>query len=174
MVPVIDGSGTPCSVCHEVHRDVAKVLGTTAPDDWLAVSPGERLEAELTPDVCILSDRGVTRHFIRGHIQLPVEDAGDVFVWSVWVELDELSMAAIARRWSDPNRASMPPFTGRLATELPYEQPTKGLQVSVHNRDPGMVPLLMLSAASGHVLTAEQFSGVPLHRVAELAGLLQR
>ncbi|MFZ0530195.1 MAG: DUF2199 domain-containing protein [Propionicimonas sp.] len=174
MAPVIDSSGAPCSVCHSVHRDLAKVLGTTAPDAWLAVTAGERLEAELTPDVCILPDQGTTRHFIRGHIQLPIEDLDDIFVWSVWVELDEDSMAAIARRWSDPNRASMAPFTGRLATELPYEQPTKGLQVSVHTRDPGMVPLLMVSQGSGHVLTSEQHLGVPLHRVAEFAGLLQR
>lgn len=174
VVPVIDGPDTPCSVCHDVHRDLAKVMGTTAPDDWLAISDGERLEAELTPDVCILSDHGTTRHFVRGHIQLPIEDVPDVFVWSVWVELDEASMAAIAQRWSDPNRASMPPFAGRLATELPYEKPTKGLQVSVHTRDPGMVPLLMLSASSGHVLTVEQVTGIPLHRVAEFAGLVQR
>ena len=122
----------------------------------------------------ILPHRGATRNFIRGHIQLPVTDEPEPFVWSVWAELDEDSMAAIARRWTDPNRAAMPPLIGRLATELPYSLPTKGLQVSVHNRDPGMVPLFMVSAGSGHPLASEQRDGVPLHRVAEFVALLQR
>lgn len=174
MIPVIGGSSAPCDVCHQVHRDLARVLGTSAPDDWLAVSNGERLEAELTPDVCILPFKGSTRHFIRGHIQLPVMPQEDVFVWSVWVEVDEDSMAAIARSWSSPNRAAMAPLRGRLATELPYEQPTKGLQVTVYTRDPGQVPLLMLSTSSMHTLAAEQRNGIGLHRVAEFMELLQR
>jgi len=175
MLPVIEGSDAPCRVCHQVHRGLTRVLGTSAPDAWLAVSEGERLEAELTPDVCILPHQGVTRHFIRGHIQLPVvEPEPDVFVWSVWVEVDEESMATIARTWSDPNRAAMAPLSGRLATELPYEQPTRGLQITIYTRDPGMAPLLMLSSGSGHTLAAEQRNGVSLHRVAEFSELVRR
>ena len=175
MVPVIGGSNAPCDVCRQVHRDLSRVLGTSAPDDWLAASEGERLEAELTPDVCILPWRGGTRHFIRGHIQLPiVEPQPDVFVWSAWVEVDESSMETIAQTWSDPNRAAIPPLTGRLGTELPYEQPTRGLQVTVYTRDPGMTPLLMVSSSSRHALADEQRNGIGLHRVSEFVELLQR
>lgn len=175
MVPVIGGTGMPCEVCRQVHRDLSRVLGTSAPDDWMSVTAGERLEAELTPDVCIMPFRGETRHFIRGHIQLPVvTPEPDVFVWAVWVEVDEASMAAIAHSWSDPNRAATAPLIGRLATELPYEQPTRGLQVSIHTRDPGMAPLLMMSQSSYHILAAEQRDGIALHRVAEFAELLHR
>jgi hypothetical protein len=174
MALVISGSSVPCGVCHQVHRDLVRVLGTSAPDDWMTVTAGERMEAELTPDVCILPCRGQTRHFIRGHVQLPVVDVEhDVFVWSVWVEVDEASMGAIARSWSDPNRAAMSPLVGRLATELPYEQPTRGLQVTVYTRDPGMTPLLMMSPSSFHTLAAEQRNGISLHRVAEFAELLR-
>ncbi|MGC3994920.1 MAG: DUF2199 domain-containing protein [Propionicimonas sp.] len=175
MVPVLSGSNRPCAVCRRVHRDLTRVLGTSAPDDWLAVSAGERMEAELTPDVCILPDHGTTRHFIRGHIQLPVVDPDpDVFVWSVWTEVDESSMECIARNWSDPNRAASAPLSGRLATELPYEQPTRGLQLTIYTRDPGMAPLLMVSSGSQHPLAAEQRDGIALHRVAEFAELLAR
>ncbi len=175
MVPVIGGSDTPCEVCQQVHRDLSRVLGTSAPDDWLAVTPGERLEAELTPDVCILPCGGSTRHFIRGHIQLPVvEPEPDVFVWSVWVEVDESSMSTIAQTWSDPNRAAIAPLSGRLATELPYEQATRGLQITIYTRDPGMTPLLMTSGNSRHQLAAEQRDGIGLHRVAEFVELLHR
>ena len=103
-----------------------------------------------------------------------VDPEPDVFVWSVWVEVDEDSMATIARTWSDPNRAANAPLTGRLATELPYEQPTRGLQITIYTRDPGMTPLLMLSSGSGHTLAAEQRNGVSLHRVAEFSELVQR
>lgn len=158
-----------------MHNDLPELLGPSAPDDWLAVTNGERMEAELTQDVCILPHGGTTRHYIRGHIQLPVGDPElPLFVWSVWVELDENSMAAIARSWSDPNRAAIAPLSGRLATELPYEQPTRGLQITVHTRDPGQVPLLMVSESSGHALATEQREGIGAHRVAEFGALLQR
>jgi len=173
MIPAGGGTPPPCSECHQVHFDVTPLLGPSAPDDWLAVSEGERLEAELTPDICILTDDGRTRHFVRGHIQLPVVDAyPPVFVWSVWVELDEDSMGLVARSWSNANRAAIPPLEGRLANELPYEQPTRGLPISVHTRDPGMVPLLMVSEA--HALALEQREGISIHRVAELGSRLQR
>lgn len=160
-----------CSVCHRRHENVAKLLGPRAPDDWALARPGERLEAELTPDICILPINGITRHFIRGHLQLPVDEQEfGPFVWSVWVELDELSMSEVARVWNDPNRAAVPPLHGRLANELPYEQPTRGLPVSVHTRDLGQVPLLMLSPGTHHSIADEQRDGIAVHRAAELAG----
>ena len=96
-----------------------------------------------------------------------------MFVWSVWVELDQESMAAIARSWSSPNRAAIPPLTGRLATELPYEEPTRGLEITVHTRDLGLVPLLMVSNTT-HALATEQREGGHLHRIVELGARLQR
>lgn len=175
MVPIIGGSSTRCEVCHQVHRDLNRILGTSAPDAWLAVTQGERLEAELTPDVCILPDNGRTRHFVRGHIQLPIQQPEpDFFVWSVWVEVDEESMARIARTWSDPNRAAMPPLQGSLATELPYELPTRGLDITIYTRDPGLAPLLMISPTSFHTIAVEQQDGITLHRVAEFAELVRR
>ena len=163
-----------CPVCHQVHRNVATVLGPKAPDEWARARPGERLEAELTPDVCILPSAGTSRHFIRGHLQLPVDEtAFGVFVWSVWVELDESSMREVARWWSDPNRAASPPLLGRLATELPYEQSTTGLPVTVHTRDRGQVPLLMMYHGSRHCLAWEQREGIAVHRAAELAGRIR-
>ena len=162
-----------CPECHRVHRHVAPVMGPSAPDDWLAISKGERLESELTPDICILTDNGRCRHFLRGHLQLPVEDGPPpVFVWSVWVELDEYSMAQVARSWSSPNRAAIPPIEGRLANELPYEKATRGLTITVHTRDPGLAPLLIV--AEEHALACEQREGISVHRIAELGALLQR
>lgn len=159
-----------CPVCHQVHRNVATLLGPRAPDAWAQARPGERLEAELTPDICILPASGTTRHYIRGHLQLPVDETGfGVFVWSVWVEMDEVAMREIARWWSDPNRAALPPLMGWLATELPYEQSTRGLPVSVHTRDLGQVPLLMMYPGSHHCLAWEQREGIAVHRAAELA-----
>lgn len=164
-----------CNTCHKVHRNVANILGPKAPDAWAAASPGERLEAELTPDICLLPHNGRIRHFLRGHLQLRVDDHdfGD-FIWSVWVELDEASMMVVARTWSDPNRASIPALYGHLATELPYEQPTSGLLVAVHTRAPGEAPELILDPHTKHCLTEEQAGGIAVHRAVELAGRLKR
>ncbi len=175
MARVTADALTLCGVCHQRHTNLALLLGPSAPDAWLAVSPGERLEAELTPDVCILPDGGVTRHYIRGHLQLPVDEPPcDPFVWSVWVELDEDSMRTIAQHWSDPNRAAIRPLDGWLANELPYAEPAKGLAVEVHTRDMGQAPLIMLARGSEHTLAGEQRNGITVHRVAELGALIQR
>ncbi|MBN9105098.1 MAG: DUF2199 domain-containing protein [Propionibacteriaceae bacterium] len=166
-------SRTSCTTCEVVHSDVATILGPTAPDAWARVSEGERLEAELTPDVCILPSGGLIRYFVRGHLQLPLTDiASESFTWSAWVELDEASMRSVACTWSDVNRAASPPLTGRLATELPYQEPTSGLPVIVYTRDVGDAPLLMVSPGSSHELATEQRDGVDLHRAAEFACLL--
>lgn len=175
MARVTGDALTLCGVCHRRHTNLTRLLGASAPDDWLAVSEGERLEAELTPDVCILPKDGLIRHYIRGHLQLPVDDPTfSPFVWSVWVEVEEDSMRTIAQHWSDPNRAAIRPLEGRLANELPYSEPTKGLAVEVHTRDLGQAPLLMLARGTAHLLAREQSEGITVHRVAELGELLQR
>lgn len=166
-------SRTSCTTCEVVHSDVATILGPTAPDAWAQVGEGERLEAELTPDVCVLPCGGLVRYFVRGHLQLPLTDlARESFTWSAWVELDEASMMSVARTWSDVNRAANPPLTGRLATDLPYREPTTGLPVIAYTRDIGEVPLLLVASSSDHELAAEQRDGIDLHRAAEFACLL--
>lgn len=166
-------SGTSCTTCEVVHSDVATILGPSAPDAWARATSGERREAELTPDICILPSGGLVRYFVRGHLQLPLTDiASQAFTWSAWVELDEASMAVVARTWSDVNRAANPPLTGRLATELPYAEPTRGLPVIAYTRDIGEAPLLMVSPGADHELTTEQRDGIDLHRAAEFACLL--
>ena len=67
-------SRTSCTTCEVVHVDVATILGPMAPDAWGKAEAGERLEAELTPDVCILPCGGLVRYFVRGHLQLPLTD----------------------------------------------------------------------------------------------------
>jgi hypothetical protein len=156
-----------------VHVDVATILGPMAPDAWGKAEAGERLEAELTPDVCILPCGGLVRYFVRGHLQLPLTDITfETFTWSAWVELDERSMKAVALTWSDANLAANPPLVGRLATDLPYSEPTSGLPVIAYTRDIGETPLLMLSPGCDHELAAEQRDGIDLHRAAEFACLL--
>ncbi|MDR1767861.1 MAG: DUF2199 domain-containing protein [Propionibacteriaceae bacterium] len=157
-----------CPECQLDHSDVVWLLGPSAPDAWTSATTGERMEAELTPDICILPYRGRMRFFIRGHIQLPIAGR-DPFVWSVWAEVDEAAMDSMLRTWNHPNRAGLPQLAGRIANELPYEQPTRELPVMIANRDPGMVPLLMVSKGCGHVLAWEQRDGVTQHRVAQLA-----
>jgi hypothetical protein len=163
-------------VCPVCHADSTEILGPSAPDVWLAASEGERLEAERTPDICIMPFNGTLRYFIRGHIRLPVRGSASlrVFIWSVWVEVDEETMRIIARGWNHPNRAATRPLSGRLATELPYEQPTGDMPVTIITRDPGMPPLLMLNRESGHTLAWEQREFVTQERVIEFTRLLER
>ena len=58
----------------------------------LSLVPEEEYEARVEEnlDQCIVDDK---HFFIRGHIELKLTDANDVFIWSVWVSLTQLDEA---------------------------------------------------------------------------------
>jgi hypothetical protein len=173
LPPDEEERGWGCPACDS---ESVEILGPFAPDAWPAAAEGERLEAERTQDICILPFNGGLRYFIRGHIQLPVRGSATLrlFIWSVWVEVDEETMRVIARSWNHPNRAGTARLSGRLATELPYEQPTRDMPVTIITRDPGLPPVLLLNRHCGHTLAWEQYEFITQERVIEFTRLLER
>ena len=168
-------SKTPweCGVCGQQHDGLAMVFGAQVPDPWLHATPAEREGGELNADMCVLSIEGEWHYFLRGHIEIPVTDApGDVFAWSAWVSLSEENMQQLAHHWEDPARASLAPMFGWLCTELPYEGSTISIPALVHNREPGLVPFIQLDPAVDHPLVREQGTGMALHRLAEINGVV--
>lgn len=68
--------------------------------------------------------------------------------------------------------ASLAPMFGWLCTELPYEGSTISIPALVHNREPGLVPFIQLDPAVDHPLVREQGTGMALHRLAEINGVV--
>ena len=176
MIGAVTAAPQPwsCHTCGQEHTDLATVLGPAAPDPWVYATDAERAAGELTSDLCVLTVDAQTHYFIRGQLELPVDDPElDLFVWSVWISLSEESMAITAQHWDDPARTDLPPMFGWLCNDLPYPEPTSPLPVSVHTRAPGVAPAVVLEPDVDHPLALEQRRGISRHRVAELNAHLQ-
>lgn len=157
-----------CSLCGESHEGMATVFGAPAPDAWMAATDQERSGGDLGGDQCVITLDGTTHYFIRGHIEIPVVDSDEVFVWSVWCSLSRDSMRTAVEHWDDPARDRLPPVFGWLNTSLPYAAPTLSIATQVHTRAPGVVPWIELDRSADHELVREQRDGITWHRVAEI------
>jgi hypothetical protein len=115
---------------------------------------------ELTPDECIIDER---IFFIRGHIELPISETGNNFVWSVWCSLSDASHRHMTERWDDPGRAGDSYF-GWLSTRIPGYPETLHLKTDVISRAPGVVPLVRVQKCD-HPLYREQETGLTLEEV---------
>lgn len=161
--------GWQCASCGQPHEGLATVFGTDSPDLWANASEGERAGGELNDDLCTITLDGRRHFFIRGALELPVDDPRlESFTWSVWVSLSERSWETTLEHWDDPHRADLPAMFGWLSTALPYEKPTIAIGTHVHTREPGLCPLVELDPAADHPLVHEQAEGISLHRVAEI------
>lgn len=163
-----------CSVCGAVHGGLATIFGPHVPEPWRRATLEERTAGLIGPELCTVTIEGWTRHFVRGHLEIPVEDpALDPFVWSVWVEVDEPTMATVVDHWGDAHRDAQPIFPGVLATDLPYRESTLGLEVRLRTRAVGEVPAVKLLPTFDHELVHEQYEGISAHRVAEINRMVQ-
>ena len=132
----------------------------------LAMVPEDEYEkrVEENADQCIVDGE---HFFVRGHIEIPVIDTGDVFIWSVWVSLSENSFYQMSEQWNSDGREKSDPFFGWLMTNLPCYQETRHLKTNVQTQPVGCVPLIILQE-SEHLLSKEQQNGITMDRVHEI------
>lgn len=158
-----------CPTCGVRHSGLATIFGPHVPDAWRLASVEQRAAGLIGPELCSLSADGRPRHFVRGHLELRVDDPQlTPFIWSVWVEIGSTEMGVVIDYWDAPDRALTTPLAGRLATDLPYPRPTIGLSARLFLRSVGEVPLVQLDPAGDHELVDEQAEGIAVHRVAEI------
>jgi hypothetical protein len=157
-----------CNMCGVEHEELPTCYGAEAP--WRTLVPEDEFDdrVKLDGDICVV-DRET--FLIRGHIDLPIRDAEGALSYSVWCSLSKDSFGHMLQRWHDAARVNDPPYFGWLMTSLPTYPETLHLKCHVHNREPGMVPLVELEATD-HPLAVEQRDGIELSRVEQLAHIL--
>jgi hypothetical protein len=137
---------------------------------WAALAADEREKrGELGTDQCVIDER---HFFIRGRIEIPVVDTGDLFAWLVWIEVSVKDFLTMSDLWTveDREKKSLP-YNGHLANELRiYEDRTWGLPVRLLTRPVGDRPFVEVTG--NHELKSEQTNGVSSHRVQEIADKL--
>lgn len=159
-----------CSICGQAHSGAPLSWGPDAPQMWDEISPAEREHrGEITTDQCVIDEK---YFFIRGRIEIPVADSGDVFAWLVWAEVNRDDFDSISELWEVNGRETKAPiYTAHLANQLPtYECPTLGLEVRLHTRQVGVRPFI--EAVGSHRLSDEQHVGISSHQVQTIADQL--
>ena len=113
--------GFYCSQCWLYHKEIPMAYGADAPYPYSLIPEtqiGQR--ATLTQDQCIIDN---SSYYIRGQIEIPVDDHPDKFCWNVWVEVSEVDYERMTDLWNDENRILDNPYPGKIATSLdPYPE----------------------------------------------------
>lgn len=169
MALVESTDGWLCVACGRQHEGLITCFGPDEPHGWHRASPLARLQGRLAHSFCEVKVEGRLRHYVRGHLAIPVSDGdGSPFLWSVWVEVDRTDFDRLVRSLNDETRVEQPPVQGVLDVPLPYEPTTQGLPVEVHQQPVGEVPQVVLTQCPDHLLQQEQRNGITVHRIAEI------
>lgn len=153
-----------CKVCSCDLGEVPMCFGGSSPASLMVPENEYEDRVEENSDQCIVDGK---HFFVRGHIEIPVIDTGEVFVWSVWVSLSERSFDAMSENWDSEGRENSEPFFGWLMTNLPCYPETLQLKTDVQTQPVGVAPLVILHP-SDHPLAQEQKNGITMERVHEI------
>jgi len=153
-----------CSKCGEVHVGPPD-LAFDSPFYYHAMSEEERRRsAVLTADTCVIEDK---EFFVRGILEIPVQDRDTTFAYGVWVSLSEKNFARYQELFESTGRLEEPPYFGWFSNELPGYPDTLNLKTHVHLRPYPSRPSIELEATD-HPLALEQRNGISVDRLREI------
>src|SRR5689334_10986230 len=130
-----------CSCCGATIPGPPMSWSFDAPVPWTALSDQQREEGHFSSDLCVIGDE---HFFVRGLIEIPLNDAEDHFAWNVWVSVSKQSFGRICDSWENPERANEPAYFGWLCNSIPGYPETLSLKTMVHTRSLGLRPLIEL------------------------------
>lgn len=158
-----------CSTCNKYHNDIPMSYGSPTPYYWYQLSAEEKSNSDINSDLCIIDNK---QFFIRGCINIPVQEESDIFVWDVWVSLSEENFELQQNYWYEDDREHLlQPMFGWLSTQIPCYPSTLNLKTMVYTRSRGLRPIIKIEPTE-HPLSVEQQSGISFSRVKEFAEIL--
>jgi hypothetical protein len=157
-----------CSVCNELHGDLPDI-GADRPDVWWSVPEEERARRlVLTSDTCILDE---TNFFIRGVIDIPVDDHSRSFGFGVWVSQKRENFETYLQNFRS---SAIGPFFGWLCTRIAYyARDTTNLKTRAHFRGADLRPGIELEPTD-HPLAVAQREGISLDEAWKIVHFHQR
>jgi hypothetical protein len=159
-------TGFYCGACASWHDELPLRYTVEIPAAAARI-PDVRWPGRVTlgAEQCVVDGR---QFFVRATLPLPVLPGSDAVVWDVWVALSHGSYRHMADRWDVGGREADPPYSGRLAVELPGYPPTVDLPVVLHSGPSGRRAEAFVMEA-GHPLFDEQRTGISLVRARHIA-----
>lgn len=149
------GNGT--TGCHSIY-------GYDHPDYWSASLQSDP-DSFLNSDFCVIKNKDF---FVRCLIEIPILGSEEHFRWGVWTTLSKANFDTMTNLWNDPKLLDEPPYFGWLSNSIDTYPETLNLKLTAHSRTIEQRPYLLLEPTD-HPLAIEQRSGIPLHRVREIA-----
>lgn len=153
-----------CASCDQWHEGIPG-WGWNFPPKYFFVPKEEREErCFLTEDLCVVDDAAF---FVCGCLELPVVNSEEILSFRVWLFVSNDDFFTFQDLIGVAARADRGPFEGVLSVPIPTYPETMGLPVSIHMRDDGVRPNVLI-ARSDHPLYAEQINGVGADRIQAL------
>lgn len=151
-----------------MHRGMP-TFGWSYPIQYLQVPEEERAErCSLGSDDCVIDEE---LFFVRGCIEIPVEDCDEPFAWGAWVSLSRDNFHIFIEHFGRDRRSHLEPMFGWLCSRIVAYPDTLNLKTRLHLRDDGIRPYIELEPTD-HPLAVEQRSGISQARVAEIYALM--
>ena len=158
--------GWACSVCGEEHDDLPE-LAFDEPDAWSRLDDDERARSLLDGDGCEIHSAAGDFYFVRGVLELPLEDSPGSWAFGVWCALTKAGYDRYSELFHDPAHVGERPWPSRLGNELPGYPRSLNLKGRISVPEVGLRGALLLDDAD-HPLVRDQREGVRLQRVLEL------
>jgi hypothetical protein len=160
----------PCVICGEEHDGIPAFHADRPTPYWDVPEDKRDSDVFLTSDSCVIAGRFF---FVRGLLEVPIQDANDLLVWGVWVSLKEENFFTWQDNYETIQRSHIGPFFGWLCTRLPIYPDTLHLKTKVQLRDNGLRPRIELHD-SDHPLVGDQRDGITIQRALEIVHELLR
>jgi len=151
-----------CPVCGQTHDELPHI-STDYPEPYFTIPEGELATRVVwTPDTCVIDDE---EHFIRGIVEVPVDDYPAPLGFNAWVSQSAEAFMAYIQNFES---ADLPPTRGYFATRLAcYSRPTQFLATTVHFRGGGVRPRIVINATE-HPLAIDQRTGITLSMACQM------
>ncbi len=157
-----------CGTCGVQHDTDDVSFSADVPLQWNQLEPEDKAKSLLAGEQCVIEAGEEKSYFIRACLDIPIQGGEHTFTWGVWCSLSEENYAEVSESWYDVDRVKLGPYFGWLCTQLPEYADTGFLKALLHQRAPGLRPLVELEPTD-HPLAVDQRDGIPMDRMAEIA-----
>jgi hypothetical protein len=172
MQPTVpDANSWTCSCCGQTHSTMPFSFAADFPDNYANMTADERdSRTVISSDQCVIDG---SEFWIRGCLEIPIRDTGEIFMWGLWASLFEEDFDMIDNHWDTPNRENLiGPFKGRLGNKLSLYPQTANLKLTVQIEPLGTRPLFFIDES--HPLQIEQEKGISLNTARKYSCLLMK
>ncbi len=155
--------------CCERMVNASSIELTFKKPDYIAAMSAEDIEerCRYNDDIYICDGE---LFYIRCILPLPVQDKGSDYCLGVWVQVSESSFEHIYNLWDEEDLTSEEPLKGLLANQVPLNDETKGVEVTVQLIGATARPIVTVKDISCSLYN-EQTCGVTIHRASEYSDL---